>query len=84
MNMTTDLAQHNIEIAENRGHWNRKPLLRRVYSQFYTEIARRVDRSRPGLQLGSGMGNIKEHLPECITTDVFPNPGWTALRTRTF
>jgi len=74
--MTTDLAQHNIEIAENRGHWNRKPLLRRVYRQFYSEIARRVDRSHAGLlvELGSGMGNIKEHLSDCITTDVFPNP----------
>jgi hypothetical protein len=74
--MTTDLAQHNIEIAENRDHWNRKPLLRRVYRPFYTDIARRVDRSRPGLlvELGSGMGNTKEHMPDCITTDVFPNP----------
>ena len=74
--MTTDLAQHNIEIAENRDHWNRKPLLQCVYRQFYADIARRVDRSRPGLlvELGSGMGNIKEHLPDCITTDVFPNP----------
>ena len=74
--MTTDLAQHNIEIAENRDHWNRKPLLQCVYRQFYADIAMRVDRSRPGLlvELGSGMGNIKEHLPDCITTDVFPNP----------
>ncbi len=29
----------------------------------------------PGLvvELGSGMGHIKEHLPDCITTDLFPN-----------
>jgi SAM-dependent methyltransferase len=26
------------------------------------------------VELGSGMGNIKEVLPECITTDLFPNP----------
>jgi SAM-dependent methyltransferase len=70
------LEQHNIEIHENRAHWNRKPLLRRVYSQFYREIAKRIDSKIAGLvvELGSGMGNIKEHLPACITTDVFPNP----------
>jgi hypothetical protein len=71
-----NLEQHNIEIHENREHWNRKPLLRKVYSQLYREIARRVNSEIPGLivELGSGMGNIKEHLPGCITTDVFPNP----------
>ena len=70
------LEQHNLEIHENRAHWNRKPLLRRVYSQFYSEIATRINPEIPGfiVELGSGMGNIKEHLPSCITTDVFPNP----------
>jgi len=67
--------QHNVEIHENRWHWERKPLLRKVYSQFGREIAKRVDPTLPGLvvELGSGMGNLKEHLPHCITTDMFPN-----------
>jgi len=74
--MSVSLEQHNIEIHENRLHWERKPLLRKVYSQFGREIAKRVDRAMPGLvvELGSGMGHIKEHLPDCITTDLFPNP----------
>jgi len=74
--MTVSREQHNIEIHENRRHWERKPLLRKVYSQFAREIARRVDRTLAGLivELGSGMGHIKEHLPDCITTDMFPNP----------
>jgi SAM-dependent methyltransferase len=74
--MRVSLEQHNVEIHENRRHWERKPLLRKVYSQFGREIAKRVDPTQPGLvvELGSGMGNIKEHLPDCITTDVFPNP----------
>ena len=39
-------------------------------------IASRVDRSIPGLivELGSGMGAIKEVIPDCVTTDLFPNP----------
>jgi SAM-dependent methyltransferase len=74
--VAVDIAQHNIEIFENRELWEKKPLLRRVYSDFYREIALRVNPSVPGLivELGSGMGNIKEHLPQCITTDIFPNP----------
>jgi SAM-dependent methyltransferase len=74
--MLAGLEQHNIEIHENRRHWERKPLLRAVYSQFGREIAKRVDHTQSGLivELGSGMGNIKQHLPDCITTDVFPNP----------
>jgi len=73
--MRVSLEQHNVEIHENRRHWERKPLLRRVYSQFSREIAGRVDRTTSGLvvELGSGMGHIKEHLPDCITTDLFPN-----------
>lgn len=71
-----DLDRHNREIHENRVFWLKKPLLREVYAAFYREIAQRVDATIPGLlvELGSGMGNIKEHLPTCITTDVFPNP----------
>ena len=74
--MRVSLEQHNVEIHENRRHWERKPLLRKIYSQFGREIAKRVDRTMPGLvvELGSGMGHIREHLPDCITTDVFPNP----------
>ena len=73
--MKVSRERHNVEIHENRRHWERKPLLRRVYSQFGREIAKRVDHTQQGLvvELGSGLGNIKEHLPDCITTDVFPN-----------
>lgn len=74
--MSLSLEQHNIEIFENRDLWEKKPLLRKVYSEFYRQIAQRVNPAIPGLvvELGSGMGNIKQHLPQCITTDIFPNP----------
>jgi hypothetical protein len=74
--MATSLEQHNIEIHQNREFWNKKAVLRKVYSQFYQEIAARLDPAVPGLivELGSGLGNIKEHIPHCITTDIFLNP----------
>jgi SAM-dependent methyltransferase len=70
------LEQHNIEIQENRELWEKKPLLRKVYGEFYGEIARRINPAVSGhiVELGSGMGNVKEQIPSCITTDIFPNP----------
>ena len=74
--MSLSLEQHNIEILQNRELWEKKALLRKVYSEFYSEITRRVNPACPGVtvELGSGMGNIKQHIPQCITTDIFPNP----------
>lgn len=74
--MKASIDQHNLEIHENIEHWRRKPLLGRIYGEFYREIAARIDPSKAGtvLELGSGMGNIKEHIPSCITTDAFSNP----------
>lgn len=68
--------QHNREIYENRSSWERKPVLRAVYSDLYQQIASNVVRAggRPSLELGSGMGNIKQFVPECITSDIFSNP----------
>jgi SAM-dependent methyltransferase len=70
------VVQHDLEIQGNRQAWQRKPLLRAVYRGFHELIASRVDRSVPGLvvELGSGMGSIKEVIPDCVTTDLFRNP----------
>jgi SAM-dependent methyltransferase len=70
------VGQHDVEIQDNRQAWDRKPLLKAVYRQFHELIASRLDRSVHGLivELGSGMGSIKEVIPDCVTTDLFPNP----------
>ncbi|MBX3750669.1 MAG: methyltransferase domain-containing protein [Opitutaceae bacterium] len=51
-------------------------MLRAAYHGFYQQIAARIDRSIPGaiVELGSGMGRIKDVIPDCVTTDLFPNP----------
>jgi SAM-dependent methyltransferase len=74
--MCTPIEQHNIEIHQNRASWDRKPELRAVYEMFYREIAARIRQDIDGkiIELGSGLGNIKAFLPECVTTDIFPNP----------
>jgi SAM-dependent methyltransferase len=70
------LGQHDVEIQRNRQAWDRKPRLRAVYHDFYLQIAARLDPHRPGpvVELGSGMGRIKDVIPQCVTTDLFPNP----------
>ena len=71
-----DLEQHNIEIQENLDYWNRKPTLRKVYRGFHEVIAGEVSglSGRHIVELGSGIGNIKDVIPGCIRTDLFPNP----------
>ena len=70
------VGQHDLEIQANRLAWQRKPQLRSVYRGFHELIASRLDRTVPGLvvELGSGMGSIKDVIADCVTTDLFPNP----------
>jgi SAM-dependent methyltransferase len=70
------VGQHDVEIQANREAWQRKARLRAVYRGFHELIASRVDRGVEGLivELGSGMGSIKEVIPDCVTTDLFANP----------
>ena len=78
--MAAALEQHQIEIERNRIAWERKPLLRRIYAEFYAQIASRINREIPGrvVELGSGMGNLRGAFPDAICTDLFLNP-WLDL-----
>jgi SAM-dependent methyltransferase len=70
------VGQHNIEIQENRAQWERKPALRAIYGDFIRQIAGFLTDAVAGqtVELGSGMGTIKESIPHCVTTDIFANP----------
>jgi len=74
--MATSLEQHRVEIARNRDLWLGKPRLRAIYRDFYRSIADRIDPSLAGpvVELGSGIGAIKDVLPQCLTTDLFDHP----------
>lgn len=73
---TLPISQHNDEIEQNLSNWQKKPLLRKIYHGFHEKIAAFVETKVPGLtvELGSGIGNIKEVIPNCLRTDLFPNP----------
>lgn len=71
-----DIELHQEFIRKNNKHWNRKPLLKILYNDFYRLIAKHLSHlpaSQP-VELGSGLGNIKEVIPACLRTDLFPNP----------
>lgn len=71
-----DIDRHNIEIHQNKEYWHRKPVLSKIYTQFYRIIADHLSRgqNRKIVELGSGIGNLKQVIPACICTDLFPNP----------
>jgi len=67
---------HREQILRHRAYWDHKPLLRRVYHDFYKMIASQLSNLPDGriVELGSGIGSIKDVIPHCITTDMFPTP----------
>jgi SAM-dependent methyltransferase len=75
-----ELTQHQREIGQNLRSWDSKPLLRNIYADFYRRILALIDTSLPGriVEIGSGIGNLKSHLPQALATDLFPNP-WLDL-----
>jgi SAM-dependent methyltransferase len=56
-------------LADYRGVWERKPILRVIYDDFYDRIAAAC---RPGLtiEIGGGIGNLKQRLGEVVATDI--------------
>ena len=74
--MNLSIERYNLEIKKNLERWNKKPLLREIYRRFYDLILSWIKRDLGGeiVELGSGIGNFKSACPECITTDIFPNP----------
>lgn len=72
--MSENVTQHQFEIELNRNNWLNKPLLEKIYERFYLAIKSRLT---PGnvLELGSGIGQIKKFIPNCITSDLSLNLG---------
>jgi len=68
--------QHNIEIHQNRKAFEKKPILNLIYGNFYRDIKKRLIQRSKGVtvEMGSGIGIIKNHIPDCITSDLFENP----------
>lgn len=66
---------HRQTAAVTRSIWWERPLLREIYRGFFEEIAKRVrrDLAGPVVELGSGAGNLRMAIPDCVTTESFPD-----------
>lgn len=67
---------HYDEIYKNLASWDKKPLLRTIYRNFYKDIAAYLRNDLKGytIEVGSGIGKIKEIITQCICTDIYKNP----------
>jgi SAM-dependent methyltransferase len=65
-------------LREHERAWNERPLLRLIYRDWFGLMASRLARV-PGetLELGSGIGQLREFVPGLVTSDVEPTP-WAA------
>jgi SAM-dependent methyltransferase len=72
----TSIGRHNEEIQKNLRLWKKKPVLNRIYRDFHEAIARQLPKLPSGLvvELGSGAADITDTIPDCVRTDIFPNP----------
>ena len=73
---SVDCQRHQSEIQHNLLVWRKKRVLRAVYRDMHSRMAVHLSDLPNGItvELGSGIGNIKDVIPGCIKTDLFNNP----------
>ena len=73
--MCIPIERHRSEMMRNIESWQKKPLLRFIYGEFYNKIIANINKDLDGkvVEIGSGIGNFKRIYPNCISTDIFPN-----------
>lgn len=55
--------------------WRTRPLLRRLYGEWYEEIGARLsDSAGPTIELGAGIGRFKARFPFAVATDIERTP----------
>jgi SAM-dependent methyltransferase len=74
--MKEQIQQHNKEIYLNKSSWDKKPALKKAYYELYKKIELQITDKTVGktLEIGSGIGRIKDIIPYCTTSDIFDNP----------
>jgi SAM-dependent methyltransferase len=68
------LTDTDPRLTVYRATWQKKPVLRTIYGDYYRRI---TEAWRPGriLEIGGGSGNLKEVAPQVVSTDILP-AGW--------
>lgn len=63
--------------SDYRSVWDRKPVLREIYTDIYRRMAAACTEGRT-LEIGGGSGNFKLFAPDTVSTDIAPAP-WLDL-----
>ena len=71
--MKTETDKHAEEWEVNRSQWEGKKSTQEAYRGIHQWIKGRIELS-PVLEIGSGLGKIKETIPDAITSDRGENP----------
>jgi SAM-dependent methyltransferase len=66
--------RHEEEVDRNREVWQRKPLLRDVYSAMYARIREAMNAGGPSVEIGSGIGALRDRAGGVRMTDSFVRP----------
>ena len=60
-------------ITRHKAIWEKKPILRTLYNNWYREMAQQLVSGKT-LELGGGTGNFKEFAPNVVSSDIVPSP----------
>lgn len=62
-------------LREHERAWEARPLLRSIYRDWFELLASRLSRvPGPTIELGSGIGQLRDAVPDLVTTDVEATP----------
>jgi SAM-dependent methyltransferase len=76
MDRSSAASIHCEELHKSFVCWQRKPLIREIYRDFYLRIRSLLFCDQHGctVELGAGFAGLKSVFPGCIATDLFPTP----------
>lgn len=77
MSSNSNVRQHLSEIEENVARLRSKSVLREIYRGFHREMRSWIPEMLRGrvVELGSGVADIREVIPNCVRTDLFARDG---------
>jgi SAM-dependent methyltransferase len=62
------------DLRQQERAWNERPLLRRLYRDWFVQIADQLAPGGPTIELGAGISRFKEVVPDAVATDVEETP----------
>lgn len=65
--------------TDYRAAWQRKPVLRAIYHDYYRRILAQCTTDGRTLEIGGGSGNLKTFLPDAVSTDILSAPWLDAV-----